>query len=251
MTSTFRVEELASATGLAVDTIRYYQTKGLIDPPQRQGRTAVYTDSHRLRVETIRQLAESGFTLSQIKQLVAGNENALLSALATQTDADTLSLSDLASAAGVDPQVVTMAVAAGLLAPTISPSTPSPSAEQRFDRDAVRLVRTARDLIESGIPLTDLVDLATQHASNVAAVADQAIELFTRHVSSAPGSGDGGLVDVYRRLMAQTTKLVADHFHRTLIDRARDHVDADVDPQLAAALLDPESRLVVTCEWTS
>ncbi|NNC43770.1 MAG: MerR family transcriptional regulator, partial [Acidimicrobiia bacterium] len=46
MTSTFRVEELATATGLAVDTIRYYQSRGLLDPPTREGRTAVYNETH-------------------------------------------------------------------------------------------------------------------------------------------------------------------------------------------------------------
>ena len=112
MTSTFRVEELATATGLAVDTIRYYQTKGLIDPPTRQGRTVVYNGAHRQRVETIRRLADAGFTLSQIKQLVEGTEDKLLTALAGDTD-QTLSLDQLAAAADVDPQVVHMAVAAG------------------------------------------------------------------------------------------------------------------------------------------
>jgi hypothetical protein len=132
-----------------------------------------------------------------------------------------------------------MAVAAGLLVPVGVDG-------DRFDADAVRLVRTARDLIESQIPLGDLVSLATRHAANVEAVADEAIQLFSRHIGS---DSDEDLVETYRRLMAQTTKLVADHFHRTLLDRGRAHVDADVDPQLATALMDPDSRLVVTCEW--
>jgi DNA-binding transcriptional MerR regulator len=238
MTSTFRVEELATATGLAVDTIRYYQTKGLIDPPAREGRTAVYNEAHRMRVETIRRLADAGFTLSQIKQLVEGTEDKLLTALAGESD-QTLSLEQLATAAEVDPQVVHMAVAAGLLGPVGADA-------DRFDADSVRLVRTARDLIQSQIPLNDLVNLATRHAANVEAVADEAIELFSRHIGS---DTDDDLVDTYRRLMAQTTKLVADHFQRTLLERGRTRVDAEVDPQLATALMDPDSRLVVTCEW--
>ncbi len=247
MTSTFRVEELATATGLAVDTIRYYQTKGLLEPPGRVGRVAVYNEAHKTRVETIRQLAAAGFTLSQIKQLVEGAQDEILGALAGSDQ--TLSLSELAVAAGVDPQVVTLAVQADLLIPARSTATGTAGdGEVRFARDAVRLVRTARDLIESGIPLTDLVHLATQHASNVEAVADQAINLFSRHI----GSGDGDdLVATYRRLMAQTTKLVAQHFHNTLVERGRQHIDADVDPELAAALLDANTRLVVTCEWTT
>ncbi len=244
MTSTFRVEELATATGLAVDTIRYYQSRGLLEPPTREGRTAVYNEAHKARVDTIRQLADSGFTLQQIKQLVDGTQDQILGALSET--GKTLTLDELAEAADVDPQVVTLAVAAGLLSPARAPGE-GVEGEVRFARDAVRLVRTARDLIDSGIPLSDLVDLAAKHASNVEAVADQAIELFSKHIGSRAGED---LSATYRRLMAQTTKLVAEHFHKTLVERGRLHIEADVDSGLAAALLDEDARLVVTCEWT-
>ncbi|NND14473.1 MAG: MerR family transcriptional regulator [Acidimicrobiia bacterium] len=244
MTSTFRVEELATATGLAVDTIRYYQSRGLLDPPTREGRTAVYNETHKERVDTILHLAESGFTLQQIKQVVDGTQDEILGALSGT--GRTLTLHELADAAEVDPQVVTLAVAAGLLSPARSPNEGADE-EVRFARDAVRLVRTARDLIDSGIPLSDLVDLAAKHASNVEAVADQAIDLFSQHVGSRESED---LSATYRRLMAQTTKLVAEHFHKTLVERGRLHIDADVDPGLAAALLDENAQLVVTCEWT-
>ncbi len=95
--------------------------------------------------------------------------------------------------------------------------------------------------------MSDLVDLAAKHASNVEAVADQAIELFSKHIGSRAGED---LSATYRRLMAQTTKLVAEHFHKTLVERGRLHIEADVDSGLAAALLDEDARLVVTCEWT-
>lgn len=235
----YRVEELAVATGVAVDTIRYYQTKGLLSPPERQGRKAIYSEAHRARVDMIRRLADEGFTLNQIKQLVDGTDDKLLSMLST--DQEFLTIDELAAAAGVDPQVVTMAVAAELI---------SPVGSNRFEAEDVRLVRTARDLIESGIPIQDLVALATQHAANVEAVADQAIELFSRHIGDNSDEPGVDVVDTYRRLMAQTTKLVAEHFQRTLVERGRLHLDDEMDPDLAAALTDPDQRLIVSCEWT-
>ena len=41
-----RVEQLSARAGVSVDTIRYYQSKGLLDPPRREGRVAWYDDGH-------------------------------------------------------------------------------------------------------------------------------------------------------------------------------------------------------------
>ena len=48
----FRVEALASAAGVRVDTVRFYQTKGLIPKPMRRGRVAIYGETH---LERLRQ----------------------------------------------------------------------------------------------------------------------------------------------------------------------------------------------------
>ena len=53
-----RVEQLSVRTGLSVDTIRYYQSKGLLDPPRRQGRVAWYDDRHLERLDRIRSLQQ-------------------------------------------------------------------------------------------------------------------------------------------------------------------------------------------------
>ena len=65
----YRVEELAEASGVAVDTVRYYQRRKLLAPPLRDGRVAIYDKTHLERIREIRALAERGFTLAQIKDL--------------------------------------------------------------------------------------------------------------------------------------------------------------------------------------
>jgi DNA-binding transcriptional MerR regulator len=42
----YRIEQLAQAGGVAVDTIRFYQGKGLLEPPRREGRVTWYSESH-------------------------------------------------------------------------------------------------------------------------------------------------------------------------------------------------------------
>jgi DNA-binding transcriptional MerR regulator len=40
-----RVEQLSARADVTVDTIRYYQSKGLLDPPRREGRVASETST--------------------------------------------------------------------------------------------------------------------------------------------------------------------------------------------------------------
>src|SRR5271166_2677326 len=76
-----RVEQLSVRSGLSVDTIRYYQSKGLLDPPRRAGRVAWYDDGHVDRLDRIRTLQQRGFTLATIARLVTGDLDAADEAL--------------------------------------------------------------------------------------------------------------------------------------------------------------------------
>ena len=67
-----RVEQLSAQADVSVDTIRYYQSKGLLAPPRREGRIAWYGDEHLERLGRIRSLQQRGFTLATIARLVSG-----------------------------------------------------------------------------------------------------------------------------------------------------------------------------------
>ena len=72
----FRVEDLAARAGTPVDTLRYYQTRGLLPPPRRAGRIAWYGEAHLQRLLRIRRLAADGFTLEEpqhVFQVVGSN----------------------------------------------------------------------------------------------------------------------------------------------------------------------------------
>src|SRR5450631_2119432 len=76
-----RVEQLSAQADVSVDTIRYYQSKGLLDPPRREGRIAWYSDRHLDRLARIRTLQQRGFTLATIARLVSGELDAADEAL--------------------------------------------------------------------------------------------------------------------------------------------------------------------------
>ncbi|HEX3566095.1 MAG TPA: MerR family transcriptional regulator [Acidimicrobiales bacterium] len=88
-----RVEDLSARAGVSVDTIRYYQSKGLLPAPRRQGRVAWYDDDHVDRIARVRSLQSRGFTLATIVRLVNGEldaaDEALLGELAGSGLAET------------------------------------------------------------------------------------------------------------------------------------------------------------------
>ena len=60
------VDRLSAASGIGIDTIRYYQRLGLLEAPIRRGRRAVYRDAPLDRLAEIRRLAEEGFSLAPV-----------------------------------------------------------------------------------------------------------------------------------------------------------------------------------------
>ncbi|MCH2622925.1 MAG: MerR family transcriptional regulator [Acidimicrobiales bacterium] len=244
------VGALAAAAEVSVDTVRYYQHLGLLEPPRRDGRRAVYGPSHLARMGEIRRLAAAGFTLDQIRQLAepppdGQHEDGLRRLAADDALARSLTRGEVADRAGVPESLVALLCDNGLLQPVTVGNEP------RFDENAVSMVRAGLAIAAAGVPLENLVSLAGDHAANVTGVVDRAIALFEEHVKGTPGAeSDEELTEVVRALLPPVTRLVAQHFHRSLVTRALERV-ADGDRRaLADALVAADAEnLVVTCEW--
>ncbi len=248
------VDEVAATAGLGIDTVRYYQRLGLLPAPLRSGRRALYSDDHVARLAEIRRLAEEGFTLAQIGALGAGVSTIgavdELRRLADDALDRSLSRSEVAEQAGVPEGLVALLVDNGLLAPLTTDPEP------RFDEGAVSMVRAGLAISAAGVPLDELVALAADHGANVDEVVDRAIDLFECHIHHGEGTtGDGttgeqDLVEVVRSLLPAVTRLVAQHFHRTLVTRARQRAGTDTGTGLAEALLTADTdRLEVDVQW--
>src|SRR6266511_2061825 len=67
-----RVEELAGRADVSVDTIRFYQKRRLLPPPERRGRIAWYGPEHVERLARIKDLQGRGFSLAVIRRIVTG-----------------------------------------------------------------------------------------------------------------------------------------------------------------------------------
>jgi DNA-binding transcriptional MerR regulator len=65
------VEELAERSGETVRTIRFYQSQGVLPPPERQGRMVRYDEGHVERLRVIAEFQQRGLRLSAIRDLLA------------------------------------------------------------------------------------------------------------------------------------------------------------------------------------
>lgn len=69
--TTLTIGKLARAAGVHVETIRYYQRRGLLPrPPRPVGRIRHYPSSILARLQFIRRAQELGFTLREIGDLL-------------------------------------------------------------------------------------------------------------------------------------------------------------------------------------
>jgi len=72
---TYRVDDLAQASGITVRNIRAYQERGLLPPTQRVGRTAVFDDTHLARLKIIASMLDRGYTASNILEMLTAWEH--------------------------------------------------------------------------------------------------------------------------------------------------------------------------------
>ncbi len=68
--SSLTIGQLASAGDVGVETIRFYQRKGLIDTPERGDGIRRYGAGDLRRLRFIRKAQAAGFTLEQIRELL-------------------------------------------------------------------------------------------------------------------------------------------------------------------------------------
>ncbi|AWK12634.1 MerR family transcriptional regulator [Streptomyces spongiicola] len=70
-----QIGEVAARTGLSLRTIRHYEETGLVSPSARsQGGFRLYTETDVARLMVIRRMKPLGFTLDQMRELLAATD---------------------------------------------------------------------------------------------------------------------------------------------------------------------------------
>jgi DNA-binding transcriptional MerR regulator len=246
-----RVEELARRADLSVDTIRFYQKRQLLQPPQRTGRIAWYGADHVERLGRIKDLQRQGFSLAVIRRLIVGELDAAdeplaaaVTAAATGTPtghAELLSMADLSARVGVPAPLLEAVAREGLIV------AQQHGARTGYTEADAEVLRSGLRLLEAGFPLPDLLALARRHHDATRAIAADAVEMFDEHVRRPlleeeldDDERARRLVGAFRTLLPAVTTLVANHFRSVLLEVALEHLEAVGDPsELAAARDEP------------
>ena len=226
----YRIEQLARSVGVAVDTIRFYQGKGLLDAPRREGRVTWYGEGHLGRLRRIKELQQQGFTLTVIQRFLTGelepSDEALVAAITHPAAPQTLTLGELAERSGVAEPLLKSLEQAGLLVPIEGGDEPL------YPADDLEAIAAGMKLIAAGVPLGALMDMGKDYATAVDRTARQAVDLFDHHVRERIQSEGGEteaaerrLLDLFNELLEASGTLVRHHFQRALLRAAREHIE--------------------------
>lgn len=225
----YRVEQVAAACDVSVDTVRYYQSRGLLPPPEREGRVAWYGPGHAERIRDIRSLQRKGLTLAAIKRALDGELGpadadlaaAVASARGEVPEEELLTLEEFSSRSGVPASLIQAVEREGIRFGITQ------DGETRYTSADIDTVRGALRLLEFGLPLGELLALARAANEAMVTLAERAVELFDEHVrkpirdtASSDREAAEQLVQAFDTLLPAVTDLVASHFRRVLLRTA-------------------------------
>jgi DNA-binding transcriptional MerR regulator len=179
------IEELASRAGTATTTVRMYQSRGLLPPPERRGRIGYYGQGHLARLRLIAQLQEQGFSLASIKQLtdawesgrglddILGLEAQVAAVWAAEPPAR-LKLSEFRElfSGQVTPAVIKRAIRMGLIGfDGLSVTVKSP-----------KLLAIGLELVRAGIPVAEMMDELEALQGMADTIAGRFTDVFERNM---------------------------------------------------------------------
>ena len=70
----YRIEELARLAGTTTRNIRVYRDRGLLHPPLRVGRIALFNDTHLTRLRMITSLLDRGYNIAHVHEMLSAWE---------------------------------------------------------------------------------------------------------------------------------------------------------------------------------
>ncbi len=186
------IDVLARVTGTTVRNIRFYQSKGLLPPPEIRARTGYYRPEHVARLRAVQAMRAQGFRLDAIQRLLSGPDSAaerifefgraLLSSFGDSAP-EFATNSELEQRLGgpLDPKLVRKAEKLGLLRHL---------GDDRWEVLNPTLISAGEQLVALGIPLSHALAVAEQIEHHTRAIAKGYVRLFLSDVV-----GEGNITD--------------------------------------------------------
>ena len=179
------IGELARRTGMTICNIRAHQTRGLLPPPEVQGRTGYYNEDHVARIELTREMQAEGLNLEAIRRVLDSSEGSsremvdFARAVRAPFEDETPEIFDageLAGAWGVetfDPKLLARVEELGVVRQL---------PDGKFEVISPRLQRAGTALIELGVSPQAAIETAAELRDRSEAIARTFVELFVREI---------------------------------------------------------------------
>ncbi|HTY34960.1 MerR family transcriptional regulator [Mycobacterium sp.] len=210
----YRIEDLARLAGTTTRNIRVYRDRGLLPPPLRVGRIALFNDTHLTRLRLITSMLDRGYNIAHVREMlsaweegkdlgdVLGLETAIVGAWTTEKP-ETMPLAD-AKRLVDDPRAFDRLVAL-----------------QVIRVDGARATVTRPKLIEAfneirgyGVQLDKLIDLHEHIVPEIDKISDMLVRAGAEHVMDRikPGQAlppDAEIAELITMLVRFRTQAVA------------------------------------------
>jgi DNA-binding transcriptional MerR regulator len=176
----FTIDELAREAGTRTSTVRLYQTKGLLPPPEIRGRVGWYGETHLARLRVIERLQARGFSLAAIKELLENwAQGATLAAVLDPHDelGGELTAGDFAAlfpGGEIDPAAAARAMALGLVS--------YDAGTEVFRVPSRAFVEIGRELAAHGVSPARSIDEFERLAEDTRRIAERFVGLFGDYV---------------------------------------------------------------------
>jgi DNA-binding transcriptional MerR regulator len=241
------IDELARASGATTRTVRSYQDRGLLAPPEIVGRTGYYNDEHLARLQMIAKLLDQRFSLAAIAALFRAWESG-------QSLAEILGVvEELATPQGEVPTIVTVAEMDKSF-PVSRPEWLDRAVElgilgwigeAEYEVISPRLLETGAKLVAAGVPVELMLEEGEQLRKDCDRIAARFVDLFITHIwdpFSAAGRPAGELERVVeylaltRPLPIEATSVMLAQAMQRQLERALADIVADEREESAVDL---------------
>jgi DNA-binding transcriptional MerR regulator len=239
VTDRLTIDELARRTGMTVRNIRAHQSRGLLPPPEIDGRTGFYGAEHVARLELIAEMQADGFNLAAIKRLLensSGSESQVLGfkrALLAweEEDPELITLEELTArlkldADAPDPKLLGRAIEAGFLVDLSGGN---------FEVPSPTLFRAAEELRDMGVPQRTLVAVLEQIESSSRAIAGSFVRLFLDQVwrpfddAGRPDEDWSGVREALERMRPLAADAVLAVFRRAMTEATEERFGKELE----------------------
>jgi DNA-binding transcriptional MerR regulator len=217
----YRIEELARMAGTTTRNLRVYRDRGLLHPPLRVGRIALFNDSHLTRLKLITSLLDRGYNISHVHEMLTaweqgkdvgdmlGLENAIAGSWATEKP-ERMSVADARRLVDDDPGFERM-LGLGII------KLEGEEGHQEAVVVRPKLIETFNDIRGYGVPTSTLIDVHEQLAPLIGQISgilvqagvEQVVDRLKPGATLPPDTEVAELITMLVRLRTQAVSAVS------------------------------------------